>query len=224
MCEERSNSGGQKVDSSAVPHSFRPCNCPAFIGAEVAAQKARTLDFGPISLKICPQQRRRASFSRPPYPLGGYLRALENAVQSLPGPPRAVSTRLIPLYAAARTSLRACPPSPASTMPNGARKVPAQARFSLRTLSAQRQSIEQAAKNRASLRSNLVLRRWHELQSYCRFSSVNARLSASGPIARATLMASLWSSSSAGPAQPSHIVTWMPPGFCPDAARYAAKQ
>ena len=58
-----------------------------------------------------------------------------------------------------------------------------------------------------------------ELQSQWRFSSVNARLSASGAIARATLIASLWSSSAAGPPHPSHIVTWMPSGFCPDATR-----
>ena len=95
----------------------------------------------------------------------------------------------------------------------------AQARLTLQALRAPRQSSEQAERNRASLRSSRVLRRWHELQSQCRFSSVNALLSASGPIARATLIASLWSSSAAGPPHPSHIVTWMPSGFCPDATR-----
>ena len=53
---------------------------------------------------------------------------------------------------------------------------------------------------------------------------MNTLLSASGPIVRATLMASLWSSSSDGPPQSSQIVTWMPPCFWPDATLYAARQ
>ena len=79
---------------------------------------------------------------------------------------------------------------------------PAQARLILQARRAPRQSSEQSERNRASLRSSRVFRLWHELQSQCRFSSVNARLSASGPIARATLIASLWSSSAAGPLAP----------------------
>ena len=59
------------------------------------------------------------------------------------------------------------------------------------------QSSEHAKRDRASLRSSRVLRRWHELQSQCRFSIVKARLSACVPNARATLIASLWSGSTA---------------------------
>ena len=52
--------------------------------------------------------------------------------------------------------VNACPA--ASTIPNGARKVSAQARLILQVLSALRQSSEQAERNLASLRSILVLR------------------------------------------------------------------
>ena len=53
-----------------------------------------------------------------------------------------------------------------------------QAWFILQALSAPRQSIRQDDRNLASLRSILVLRLWHWLQSHWRLSSVNARLGA----------------------------------------------
>ena len=62
-------------------------------------------------------------------------------------------------YAAVRTSSRGSACLPASTNPRGARNTPAQARLSLQALWAPRQSSEQADRNRASLRSSLVLRR-----------------------------------------------------------------
>ena len=58
----------------------------------------------------------------------------------------------------------------------GPRNAPAHRRLSRQTRSARRQSSEQARRNRASLRSSLVLRRWHSRQSQPRFSIVNALL------------------------------------------------
>ena len=62
-------------------------------------------------------------------------------------------------YAAVRTSSMGSACSPASTIPSGARNAPAHARLTLQALRAPRQSSEQAERNRASLRSSLVLRR-----------------------------------------------------------------
>ena len=62
-------------------------------------------------------------------------------------------------YAAVRTSSRGSACLPASTILRGARNTSAHARLTLQALWAPRQSSEQAERNRASLRSSLVLRR-----------------------------------------------------------------